>query len=1001
MINLHQKYLILKRLKGEISMARIIDGFLSKVEDSDIVNGKYTIPEGVTSIGCEAFCDCESLTSITIPNSVTSIGKRAFAYCTSLTSITIPNSVTSIGKEAFYDCKSLTSITIPNSVTSIGDYAFRGCTSLTSITIPDSVTSIGGGAFIDCTSLYSITIQNSVTSISEVIAKLLNGKLNIKKIKKLKEKLSGIVDYAFRGCTSLTSITIPDSVTSIGDNAFENCTSLTSITIPKGVTSIGEFAFYNCRSLTSIIIPEGVTSIGEGAFYGCTNLTSITIPEGVTSIGHDAFNGCTVFESITVAEGNAVYHSNGNCLIETNTKTLLAGCKNSVIPTDGSVTSIGNYAFIGCTSLTSITIPDSVTSIGDNAFSYCKSLTSITIPDSVTSIGHDAFNGCTVLESITVADGNSVYHSNGNCLIETNTKTLLAGCKNSAIPTDCSVTSIGEEAFCDCTSLTSITIPNSVTSIGERAFLNCTSLTSITIPNSVTSIGERAFRGCKSLTSITIPNSVTSISDSAFAGCDCPISIQKHGKKYNLPITLFTEKMYKYISENDVDLKRFNKVVKLAEEKGVDEYNITEFEALACCLGLFEDNSVKTERGKNKDGKPNMVPVGDIASEFLQRVLNNGELNLGVIHSALGSMQTWKYNPEFAKFVTSKTNWGELKDKLEILPRIYDWFKDRTELDIDSVPTDSNLPSNEENRFKVRVYVDSENGIQKLKWQTPTVENLMKEFARNKFSGVVTERDQELAEYMRKFEIYNQKHFDKAKEIDKERIDGGIKDVLNKKVKQDRIESLDDYRAKTQILREQIISDGAEIISSQVNDTSNVFTYDVLEKSDPANFAMGCMTSCCATLYNAGGGAMRAMIIHPDIQPMVIRDFDNNIVSFGIIYVNREQGYAVVNDFEVNRKYAGQDEKRRAIYDKAMEGIDAFVRQYNSENPEKPIKVVTSGISPNWQAINDFIRQNPSSQILKAIDFNDYKYAGSGSWAGDWQKEQYVIWKESEEKEDE
>ena len=430
----------------------------------------------VTSIGSFAFSCCSSLTSIAIPDSVTSIESYAFDSCSSLTSIAIPDSVTSIESYAFYGCKALTSIEIPDSVTSIESCAFYGCKALTSIAIPDSVTNIGSSAFAYCSSLTSVTIDGSVIIIES---------------------------YTFDSCSSLTSLTIPDSV-----------------------TIIGEYAFYGCEALTSITIPDSVTSIGQSAFYGCEALTSLTIPDSVTGIGRGAFWNCDSLASITVASGNTIYHSAGNCIIETESQTLIAGCNNSVIPTDGSVTSIGWYAFQYCNSLTSIMIPDTVTSIGSSAFSSCSSLTSITIPDSVTSIGSYVFENCDNLASITVASGNTIYHSAGNCIIETESQTLIAGCNNSVIPTDGSVASIGNYAFRGCSGLTSITIPNSVTSIGNYAFYRCDSLTSITIPDGVTSIGDYAFQYCSSLTSIEIPDSVTSIGQSAFAYCSSLTSIK-------------------------------------------------------------------------------------------------------------------------------------------------------------------------------------------------------------------------------------------------------------------------------------------------------------------------------------------------------------------------------------------------------------------------------------------------------------------------------------------
>ncbi len=315
------------------------------------------------------------------------------------------------------------------------------------------------------------------------------------------------------------------SVTSIGFGAFEGCSGLTSVTIPSSVTSIGGYAFAGCHSLTSVTIPSSVTNIGLGAFGRCSGLTSVTIPSSVTSIGSGAFEGCSGLTSIYVDSQNSNYDSRGNCnaIIRISDNTLIAGCKNTIIPK--SVTSIGSEAFGGCSGLTTVTIPSSVTSIGYDAFYGCDGLTSVTIPSSVTSIGSAAFASCSGLTSIYVDSQNRIYDSRGNCnaIITISDNTLIAGCKNTIIPN--SVTSIDRDAFYGCSGLTSVTIPSSVTSIGIAAFYGCGGLTSVTIPSSVTSIGSAAFEDCSGLTSVTIPSSVTSIGSGAFWLCGALFSV--------------------------------------------------------------------------------------------------------------------------------------------------------------------------------------------------------------------------------------------------------------------------------------------------------------------------------------------------------------------------------------------------------------------------------------------------------------------------------------------
>ena len=324
------------------------------------------------------------------------------------------------------------------------------------VSISAGVTYIGEDAFNDC---YRLSVIHVIEGNSEYSSDASGVLLNCDKTEIL------FCPKAFSG-----EYIVADGVTSIAEGAFSGCNSLTGIFIADGVVSIGTLAFYRCSSLTSVIIPDGLTTIGNEAFDSCGLLTSVEIPASVTSIGESAFTSCDSLAGIWVNEGNEYYSSDASGVLFNKDKTTLVQCpgafKAYAIPS--CVTSIGDDAFWGCESLTSVTIPGSVTSIGEYAFAYCTSLTSVTIPDSVTSIGDCAFSDCTSLASVTIPN---------------------------------SVTSI-DGAFQGCTSLTSVTIPDGVTSICNYTFYDCTSLTSVTIPDSVTSIGECAFSYCTSLTDV-------------------------------------------------------------------------------------------------------------------------------------------------------------------------------------------------------------------------------------------------------------------------------------------------------------------------------------------------------------------------------------------------------------------------------------------------------------------------------------------------------------------
>ena len=274
-----------------------------------------SLPNTITSIGKNAFDNCDKLYDITLPSSVRTIEESAFTYCYNLKNVSLNEGLETIGYQAFYNCcNALTSITLPSTLKSIGYEAFRYCTKLKTIRIPDGVTSIDRGLFGGCSSLVSV---------------------------KLPATLAAIPYEMFYDCRSLSSIQIPSSVKSIGERAFRNCDALTSVTIPEGVESLGNEVFFDCNNLLSVSIPEGVTVIPDGAFDDDYALSTVSLPSTLTTIGERAFNTCRSLTTITIPE---------------------------------HVASIRKYAFTECDKLTSVyclpTTPPEMSADNDgNAFS--------------------------------------------------------------------------------------------------------------------------------------------------------------------------------------------------------------------------------------------------------------------------------------------------------------------------------------------------------------------------------------------------------------------------------------------------------------------------------------------------------------------------------------------------------------------------------------------------------------------------------------------------------
>ena len=524
-------------------------GFLSvkTITLSDVADLKevsaLTIPEGVKSIGNNAFRGCSALKTITIPGSVSSIGEETFKDC-SLTTVqykitlaqwlqmdNIPrlfSSVKTITLSDVVDLKAMSVLVIPDGVSRIGKYALDGLHSLTSITIPNSVKVIDDMAFSSLRSIATVQYKGTLAQWCQMDNDVF-----------IFQNASTITMSDVANLKAMTALKIPDGVTRIGKNAFYACRGLKTVTIPESVRSIGEKAFYLCNIKTvqykgtlvqwcqmdnDVFILQNASTITMYDVADLKAMTALTIPDTVTRIGKSAFKGCGRLISVTIPK---------------------------------SVTSIGDYAFADCSGIMTVILPDSVKSIGDKAFYDCKSLKTVqykgtfaqwcqmdndsallinakaitmfdmadlkaadtlTIPNNIKNIGKSAFYGCSGLMSVTISE--SVKNIGGSAFYG------CSGLTSITIPKG--VESIGDEAFRGCIEITSVTISEGVKSIGESAFYGCNKLTAVTIGDGVENIGDFAFRSCSRLVGVTIPVSVKSIGRSAFYDCKS-LSVQFSG----------------------------------------------------------------------------------------------------------------------------------------------------------------------------------------------------------------------------------------------------------------------------------------------------------------------------------------------------------------------------------------------------------------------------------------------------------------------------------------
>ena len=901
------------------------------------------------SIPFNTFCECEYLENVILPEGLVEIDTSAFARCTNLKSIRFPSSLKLIGSNAFYS-SGITSIDLPEGLNALSSYCFSECKNLKSVKLPDNLDMINSQAFAGCTNLTDVKMPKNLTYIS-----------------------SGV----FTRCSHLQHIEIPSKVYKIGENAFSDCRNLKEINIPDSVIEIEKRAFLSCSNLEKVTLPNSLQTIRYGLFYNCSSLKDINFPENLVSIESNAFGSCIQLKSAILPE--SLRH------IESSAFTNCMNIEKVKLPK--KLISIENNAFSNCRKITEIEIPEFVTKIPNQCFSLCSLLKTVHLPDNLTEIGENAFKDCKSLSNITLP-------------------------KNLKI--------IGDSAFNLCTSLKEIELPENLQEIKNYAFLGCFNLEKLVIPESVKTLGSNIYLSCNNLKKVYFPSSLKYLSKNLYASNgveDKFTEIIDFGRETIDGLSYFKKEKNGFSLQNENDEKNecipvselninpavlsnfwdkreilfkeqkkpavahlYNtllpKLDKEQAEKFISDHNFTflkQFDSSKIYRDEYYDfyktlynlgglsSPVTLENGKT-------INIAQKVSEFLLLKLNTNQTTLRKLLLAFYETNPEGVKPEFTLFYLNNF------DELHKMTRFDHDFIAKCYNEFERVQRTNTSNRGEQRQLK------------------PTIEKFVDYFKENKYMGVTDETKKissTIAPYFDK-----QETFDRAVSIDQERIKNQTpNNILGFHLKeQDAFKTIGMYARRIKELQNACLNKMTSIANRQ-------FTFDWLEKNDPQNFILGKLCDCCAHLEGAGYGIMHASIIHPNIQNLVIRDSQGEIVAKSTLYINPLRGYGVCNNVEVKRNLQDKENDLQFIYEKYILGIDAFARAYNKEHKDNPIKIINVGGGFN-DLISYLLAYNKKTKnLLKSIDYEDYGIR-TLSHNGDSGYEQYTIWNIGDEKDE-
>lgn len=1011
---------------------------------------KVVLPKSLKVIEEEAFLGCDSLKEINLANveeiqsqafkgdsalesvnltNVSLLSNEAFAFCSSLKKVELSKDLKAIPKGCFTGTQNLKQLVLPPLVTKLQESAFKN-SGIKDINL-DNIEIIGVNCFYGCKNLQKVNlknvkklsdyafssskIDNLVLNIDDVPIGCFENCVNLKNIVLINTKI--IQSMAFKN-TGITNLNLPNSVESLGLNAFADCKHLQTAYLPIKELGLGVFA--NCNSLKQV---KGyVRKIEDKTFANCSSLNLVDF-EDLNFIGVKAFVGCRNlidfnFNKIETIKQGAFSDCQNLCannkeLDLSNVKTLeneaFCFCSKITKVKLPKISTISNSLFYGCKALEQVDIPVTVNCIESNAFKDCVNLKKVNLPKNIKILNESIFMGCVNLSDINIPNELEILPCNifNHC----------ANLKNIELPKNLKIIENG--AFYE-SGIKEIKLPEKLENISYMAFYGCKNLESIEIPN-VKKMSNSAFEDCINLKQMTVPNSLINndkkditkqfvLGSKFYESCNLKVFKINYGEK-SFEICLNDNEKIKEVFETELNGKNFicfltNQNLYIKSDNFENEISFKDLQSVKYFNEVFSKEKFNYTLFEYDEKMANFI------KHYIYLLTNNCKignndlifaLNLNSSQYEYFQKHKQTYNKVSKKF--GATNFDNEMAFFKLCYNLGLMSNDERHIInvlnfINKVLMNDEIITNENIAEKFEgIELNEKINYNLLNF----FKNNYKQFERNNECAILTYainnfeelskmipklNAQTLLQYVNTNAYKNVKQGNEKLAMLVQMAGYGQEDFEEFQKLYDKAQ-LQPHNVfdRIEIVNREIDAKEKEIISKLIDVVDKDFQFEWLSKHSEYNMVLGNICKCCAKMGGLGFGIMEASSLDPRVQNLVIKNKSGDFVGKSTVYVNKRRQYAVFNNFIVKDKYR-EGEKGQQVYEAFMRGINAFIEEYDKNNPDLPLLDVTVGMNAN--KLEKIVKQNlKKSPIL-------YQGAKFQGYAGDSIQEQYVLYSRSQ-----